>query len=225
MLSEVYILAICYFSRTLPLNLIYLSIVFKTAGGGGMVLSAMVHAIISDVLDPERRGRAFFYLASMMLITEMVVPILGSALMERWNAFAPLIMGFPFELTSLIVLVMIPNTVKLATRDSEETPLLEDINATEGSENTNQGTHNTKRSLKTTFSNIVAPLIVTWTLIFRSRNLLLVNLSFLVTTLGRETLDFLVQYTSKRFGWSLAKVCVILAWLLPSLLLEFSLTA
>ena len=38
------------------------------------------------------------------------------------------------------------------------------------------------------------------------RNILFVATSFLVLSLGRSTLEFLIQYTSKRFDWTLAEV-------------------
>lgn len=178
-----------------------------------MVISAMVYAILSDVISPEKRGRAFFYLGGMSLVVEMIMPVLGSAMMEKWTAFVPVMVAFPFEPCSLIVLAFIPNT----TKHPEETPLLDDsVSSEDDTENFSDGGSevvNTSSSLKMSISSIFAPLIITWTLVCRNRNLLLVNLSFMVTTLGRETQNFLVQYCSKRFGWKLAKASL----LLPSL--------
>lgn len=173
-----------------------------------MVVSAMIYAILSDAVSPERRGRAFFYLGSMSLLVEMIVPILGSAMMERWNAFVPVAIAFPFEPCALIIMAFIPPTAK----QPEESPLIDADasvsvrNDTDSIPSEEDYKPNILSSLKMSILSIFEPQIKTWTLVFRNRNLLLVNLSFLVTTLGRETLNFLVQYCSKRFGWKLAKV-------------------
>ena len=70
MLSEAWIIIVCeseiplefectilnllgYFN--LPFWLIFVSSVLKSSGGGALVLSAMIHAIISDVISPEMR--------------------------------------------------------------------------------------------------------------------------------------------------------------------------
>ncbi|CAG8952600.1 hypothetical protein HYFRA_00009706 [Hymenoscyphus fraxineus] len=206
-ISELWTLFVCYFTPTVPFSLVYLTMFLKSTGGGQSVLTAMVYAILSDSVAAETRARAFLYLASAPLVIEMVAPVLGSVLMERWSVYVPLIVGFPFELCSLVMLRIIPISVKQGKQSSEERPLLDDSSSTEGdTDNENHDeSEGANRKLKITILRILAPLIITRTLVCRSRNLLLVNLSFLVTTLGRETLDFLVQYSSKRFGWKLAK--------------------
>ena len=175
----------------------------------------MVHAILSDVVTPDRRAEAFFYLASTMLLTEILAPPLGSVLMQR-SVFTPLISGFPFELASLVVLSLIPNTIKLKLQREQHQAsnsnqlannvFVEDESVSSIDENQNHERDSKSPGVKQRLRKLSTPLLEVWTLISRNRNILLVNISFLVTTLGRETLDFLVQYTSKRFNWSLAKV-------------------
>ncbi|KAL3421705.1 MFS multidrug transporter [Phlyctema vagabunda] len=207
-LSEVWILGVCYFSSAVPFGFIYFSILLKSSGGGAIMLSAMVHAILSDVVTPDRRAEAFFHLASTMLLTEILAPPLGSVLMQTWSVFTPLICGFPFELASLAVLSMIPNTIQLLQQHvSCHDGLAPDAPISSIDANHGRGSSSSFTRIKARIEKLSDPILQVWTLISRNRNILLVNISFLVTTLGRETLDFLVQYTSKRFGWSLAKVC------------------
>ena len=53
-------------------------------------------------------------------------------------------------------------------------------------------------------------LLLVWEMMTRNGDILRITVAFLVTTIARETLDFVVQYTSERFGWSLSKVAHLL---------------
>jgi hypothetical protein len=54
-LSEIWIVSVCWFWRTFPLRLIWLSPVFQIIGGGGAVIQSMVYAAISDVSTEANR--------------------------------------------------------------------------------------------------------------------------------------------------------------------------
>ncbi|KAL4778781.1 hypothetical protein BJX76DRAFT_362418 [Aspergillus varians] len=113
MLSEAWIITACSLSDRLPFQLIDVSIFLKSAGGGAMVLSALVHSILSNVMSRERQAQAFFYLASSSLLTEAIAPPLGSILLEAGSSDTPLLFGFPLELLSLVLISQIPDTSKL----------------------------------------------------------------------------------------------------------------
>ncbi|KAI1971122.1 hypothetical protein LOZ53_005577 [Ophidiomyces ophidiicola] len=213
MMSEAWIIIACFLSNQLPFELIYFSVFLKSAGGGAMVLSALVHAILSDVMSRDRQGQAFFYLASSSLLTEVIAPPLGSILMEAGSPYTPLLSGFPLELLSLIFIVQIPNTAK---HEEEHLVSAASPSARIYSEESDFETRAVNTSItredrditgsETKQRGLVNQLILVWEMMTRNSDILRITVAFLVTTLARETLDFVVQYTSERFGWSLSKV-------------------
>ncbi|KAI1940057.1 hypothetical protein LOZ66_002492 [Ophidiomyces ophidiicola] len=213
MMSEAWIIIACSLSNQLPFELIYFSVFLKSAGGGAMVLSALVHAILSDVMPRDRQGKAFFYLASSSLLTEVIAPPLGSILMETGSPYTPLLSGFPLELLSLIFIAQIPNTAK---HEEEHLASAASSSARIYSEQSDFETRAVNTSITREDHDITGPetkqrglgnqLILVWEMMTRNSDILRVTVAFLVTTLARETLDFVVQYTSERFGWSLSKV-------------------
>lgn len=202
MLSEIWILIVCLAGGSIPYESIYISSILKSAGGGGIVISAVAHTLLADVVPSDRRAQAFLYLASALLITEMVAPVLASLLMQNWNVYAPLVLGLVFELFGGAVLFMIPETVK-RVQDGED-PSMDDDPLESSSEEGER--YSFCSGVKTTIKHIIAPFVLVWKMIRADRNILFVATSFLVLSLGRSTLEFLIQYTSKRFDWTLAEV-------------------
>ncbi|KAK2879425.1 hypothetical protein FQN49_000885 [Arthroderma sp. PD_2] len=210
MLSEIWILIVAFLGGGwLPFGSVYISSLLKSASGGGMVISAIIHAILSDVIPSDRRSQAFFYIASILLIAEVIAPVLGSVLMQTWNVYAPLAFALIFELLGGVVLFMLPNTVKLATEDGDASEEDETNREHGGVESES---HVIWTGLKTSVKHAVAPFVLVWRIISGNRDVFFSAISFLVLGLGREILDFLVQYTSKRFGWSLAEANYLISF-------------
>lgn len=189
-LAETSIVVVCYFHRRVPLELLLISVALRSLGGGMMVLSAIVHAILADVVSEDRRAQAFFYLASMSLASEVIAPLLGSSLM-RQSVYTPLLLGFPLQILSIGFAWEIPNSTRYQ-KDSDEQPHDQEDNRHETQ------TYNLSTRIKS-----LARSIKTRTGVF------LIGVSFLSSMLAGESLDYLVQYASKRFEWSLAEVSLL----------------
>ncbi|EFQ99582.1 hypothetical protein MGYG_02594 [Nannizzia gypsea CBS 118893] len=208
MLSEVWILIVSLARGAIPYGSIYLSSVLKSAGGGGIVISAVGHTLLSDVVPSDRRAQAFLYLASALLITEMLAPVLASVLMQNWSVYAPLGLGLVFELIGGAVLFIIPETLK-RIQEREDPELNE---ASDDASDAGRGISSFWPVVKTGIKHVIAPFILVWRTIKANRNILVVATSFLVTSLGRNMLEFLIQYTSKRFGWTLAEANYLISF-------------
>ncbi|EGD99433.1 hypothetical protein TESG_06868 [Trichophyton tonsurans CBS 112818] len=208
MLSEIWILIVGLAGGSIPYESIYISSILKSAGGGGIVISAVAHTLLADVVPSDRRAQAFLYLASALLITEMVAPVLASLLMQNWNVYAPLVLGLVFELFGGAVLFMIPETVK-RVQDGED-PSMDDDPLESSSEEGER--YSFCSGVKTIIKHIIAPFVLVWKMIRADRNILFVATSFLVLSLGRSTLEFLIQYTSKRFDWTLAEANYLISF-------------
>ncbi|DAA77186.1 TPA_exp: putative MFS transporter [Trichophyton benhamiae CBS 112371] len=208
MLSEIWVLIVSLAGGSIPYESIYISSILKSAGGGGIVIAAVAHTILSDVVPADRRAQAFLYLASALLITEMVAPVLASLLMQNWNVYAPLVLGLVFELFGSAVLFMIPETAKRVQDGG-------DLSIDDGSfesRSEERERYSFWSGVKTTTKHIIAPFALVWKMIRADRNIPFVATSFLVLSLGRNTLEFLIQYTSKRFGWTLAEANYLISF-------------
>lgn len=202
MLSEIWIMVISSAGGSIPYSSIYISSILKSVGGGVMVVYAIVHTSISDVIPPGRRAQAFFYLSTALLITEIVAPAFGSMMMQNWNVYVPLALGLVFELLGGALLSMIPETAKLAQAGE----VSEDDETVCESGAARPKTSSLWSGIKTSTKHILAPFVLIWRMVSGNRDVFFTAISFLVFALPREILEFLVQYTSKRFSWSLAEV-------------------
>lgn len=148
----------------------------------------------------------FFYLRAVVLLTEVVAPPFGTFLMEKYSIWTPLLLALPaLGLGFLFILVMPPLPVRQPPAypdgESEDGPLSrDDVSASKETgvqafarKSLREGYHTVRETGQVVFSNRVVACSV---------------LAFTVSKFGREMVDFLPQYTSKRLGWSFAKVSV-----------------
>jgi hypothetical protein len=76
MLSQAWILMVCWWWRIFPLRLIWLSPVFQIIGGGGTVIQSVIYAIISDVsTEANRYHYLLFHPNQLLLIGFKIQPL------------------------------------------------------------------------------------------------------------------------------------------------------
>ncbi|KAF7587037.1 hypothetical protein BBP40_007833 [Aspergillus hancockii] len=187
-LAEGWIVAVCFFDAVFPFDLVYASSIFKSLGGGQMVLSAIVHAILADVVSEERRAQAFFHMASVSLGAEVIAPLMGSILMQARGVYAPLLCGFPLQVLAIAALLLIPQSVDH----------VHDLDEEQQSNRGEMADGSSERDTKTSGLQIMTKKVLrkaktSWALIRSNGRTLVVAISFLVTYLGKDTLDFLVH--------------------------------
>lgn len=197
-LADAWIVAVCFFNHALPLSLVYASPLLRSIGGGEMVMSAIIHALLVDVVAKNNRAQAFFNMAVMTLIAELVAPAVGSILVDWQGVYIPLLCAFPLQVASLVIFSLLPDT-RLAEN-------LENCNQVEGR-------HSTEALDRAGFANWVKSLKRSCAP-FQTKAIWLVTVCYISTMLARDTIDLLVQYVSKRFGWSLAKVRILFVFIL-----------
>ncbi|EED21045.1 conserved hypothetical protein [Talaromyces stipitatus ATCC 10500] len=206
-LADAWIVAVCFFNYTLPLSLVYASPLLRSIGGGEMVMSAIIHALLVDVVTEKNRAQAFFNIAVMTLIAELVAPAVGSMLVDWQGVYIPLLCAFPLQVANMVIFGLLPDTRLPERVESENNcdPV--------------EGRHSTEVSDKAGFANWVKSLRRSCAP-FQTKAIWLVTVCYISTMWARDTIDLLVQYVSKRFEWSLAKAnYLILAKALVSMTL------
>ncbi|KAB8238573.1 major facilitator superfamily domain-containing protein [Aspergillus alliaceus] len=202
-LSESWILTVCHFDDIFPFGLLYAASIFKSLGGGDMVLSAIAHAILADVVSEDKRAQAFFHMASVSLVSEVIVPPLGSMLMQIRGVYAPLLCVFPLQLLAIIGLAIAPHSIDAMKGHHLDQPDIEELST---------GFSTKAQGIKAIVTAVFHRLRTNWTLIRANGPTIIATISFLATYIAKDTLDFLVQYVSKRFNWSLAKANYLISF-------------
>jgi MFS family permease len=194
-LSSAWVLMICYF-RELPLQWTWLSSAFSLIGGGSVVAVAMGPTMISDVTPPEKRTHIFLCITAAMVLSEMIAPILASRLMRNGN-WPPLLLAFVIQQLGVSIVLFCPETIH--TRS----PLEPRADDTEGDVEVVQ--EEPEFGFKAQLGYYKDALVF-----LRSKpTLMLILFSYLGNRSGRQALQLLVRYASKRYKWEIKEAALL----------------
>ncbi|KID74511.1 MFS efflux pump atnC [Metarhizium brunneum] len=201
-LEEMVVRFILGTSDRIPAEAIWAAPLLQLIGGGPQIATSMAFTIITDVFPASQRSSIFFRLSAIILLGELLATP-SSALAMSWTPWFPFLAGVAFEFIGLAAAFALPET--MPARSRREAPL-EERRAWPDDQ---QGTR------KHVFS--IRSLLQKWSL-FRGHgisakvmmNILLVTASFLMASIGREALQFVVQYASKKFSWTIAQSSLLI---------------
>jgi len=187
---------VCAFPHAFPIRLIWLQSALGVLGGGSLVASALFMVIMTDVTPEVSRGNIFLYAHAALCATEFLGPPLGSVLMDRdlWTALGvsmlllslaiPLAVALPETLTK-------PRTNSTSTSSSSRCGLLID-----------QPLEAMPISKITSHLPSLGFLLCDHRILF----VLFASISFIF---GQACANLVLQYSSRRFGWSLSKAAYL----------------
>ncbi|EJP70910.1 MFS transporter, putative [Beauveria bassiana ARSEF 2860] len=205
-LAATFVLVVCSFPAVFSPRLVWLSSTFTFIGGGVPVFNAMIFALLSDAVHESKRSTTFFYVNATPIGSQVVGSLMASALirMSVWvSAYCGALLAMTATLTAFFFSVDVskgkPDTA--ITGDEEEPQTL--------------------GGRLQQISNAAM-----W---FTRQNFLSISLlsTLLVSTLGRSAPDILLQYVTKRYGWTWADSSLLLSihWLITLILLTAVLPA
>jgi hypothetical protein len=143
---------------------------------------------------------------------EFLAPPLGARLMMATSLYTALISGLSLSFLGIFVLLWLPETLEF--QSSTETLTAEDTASMQDSPtDDSSSTPPTKgfiQSFRDSVHDSLKPLGSMAKLIANDRNVLLSLPVFLVSRFSRQLMAVLLQYGSKRLGWTLASVCMFL---------------
>jgi hypothetical protein len=134
------------------------------------------------------------------LVTEMIMPLVSTALLSNGFYHTPFFLGFVFEGLALLAIYNVP--IDTATVRSKEPPMT----------GSTMPSGDDEELLETGFGDSKSGKLEYLTHMWQEGNILtdakIVTLlaCFGLAKVGRPLLDMLVQYISTRYGWSFAKV-------------------
>ncbi|KAI2616835.1 MFS general substrate transporter [Hypoxylon sp. NC1633] len=189
-LNLLLIIAVGWFSDVLPTRLVWIASIGHLCGGQP-VMSACIHSILSDVVPESRRSVTFMRLHVTSLVGNFISPALASAMMSSTGPWPVMALTLVLYVTATAMIALLPETVHQPLHPEES----ESQSTTSGARVLQGFSH-----LKDLLSFV------------RSRSLALILPIFLLSMPVLVcTFQFMLQFTSKRYGIPLAQTGYILS--------------
>ncbi|KAJ4163631.1 hypothetical protein LMH87_005348 [Akanthomyces muscarius] len=190
-LAAGFVIFICSFPAVFSPRLVWLSSAFSFVGGGVPVFTGMSFALLSDAVDESQRSTTFFYMNATTIGSQVVGGLLAFVLM-RMSAWMCIYSGVSFA--------------AIATLTAFSLPVKTDNYKSLSVEGT--ASHGAPPTLRGQLKQVLEAVI--W---FTRGNLVSISLlsTLLTTTLGRSAPDILLQYVTKRYGWSWSDASLLLS--------------
>ncbi|KIW52719.1 hypothetical protein PV05_08343 [Exophiala xenobiotica] len=152
------------------------------------------------MVPPESWSTVFFYRFCTDLIADLAIPPLTSVLMSK-NIWIPLLGAVFFQGSCAAMLLILPETSPLPMPEDAGRPLM----ATTTSEpedypKSAKWWKHKKRRARDSFSFVQ-----------RDSAVAALVLTFLISKVGRQSTNVLLQYASKRYGWTLSQAGLLLS--------------
>jgi hypothetical protein len=143
----------------------------------------------------------FFYRFCTDLIAELFTPPLTAVLMEK-NLWIPLLGAILFQGISTIMILIVPETLSIATRKqaNDYTDSSQVGADTSGKDEEQTWFIKWKYWMRETSDS--------FSFITRDATVGALVFTFLISKVGRQSTNILLQYVSKRYGWTLAEVSI-----------------
>ncbi|CAK7233122.1 hypothetical protein SBRCBS47491_008500 [Sporothrix bragantina] len=182
-------------------RLIWLSSLASFVGGGSTVATAIVFLVVADVAAPQQRAQLFFTMTACERIGEIVGTPLCTLLMYNFGPWVPYILSAVLTTLGLAGnYIFMPET--LQHKPVTSVPAGEEEHETVVEAETplsNESNEQAQLTAKVpSFISKFRPLL--------KRNVIAVVIAFFVSSLGRQSSSFFLQYIHQRFGWSYEKV-------------------
>ncbi|RHZ54843.1 putative MFS transporter [Aspergillus thermomutatus] len=196
-MEEVMVRVISWYSAFISLRTVWFMPLFQICGGGGQIATSMVLTMITDVFPVEKRANIFFVVYASTQIAEIVASPLSAWLMS-WTPWLPFFLGVFVMLLGLCASISVPETLSKSHKLSETD--------TEDDEADGDAPRTVSHRLKAVLNQARHQIMHHSRFIFAERNIVFISIAYLTATVASQSLLIMLQYVSKRFSWSMAKV-------------------
>lgn len=144
----------------------------------------------------------------MTLVSELAAPPLGSLIMIKSSPLTTMVVAVMIEFLAIFVLLFIPETLQHAAVEYEALngDVLSYGTVTQPELEQPLSSQTVSTRIKEKAKAITVGLGEAAKFAIRDRNILFTLPSFLLPIIAQELMAFLLQYTSTKFGWTLAAV-------------------
>ncbi|KAJ5948335.1 hypothetical protein N7466_001350 [Penicillium verhagenii] len=202
-LSELWTRIVCAWPGIFPLRSVWLSSVWLLIGGGDQTMSFVAINMVADVVSEEERSNALFRLSSFVVLSEVLAGP-ASAYLMRIDLWTPYILGFAIATAGLTLIVFLPETLE----DAKAKRVIQGTASGISAEFTLQpGKQFTVQALRHGVHEFKESIHFMWT----DSNISWIIAVGFVSMMSRESTNILLQYTSKKFNWSIAQAGLLIS--------------
>lgn len=160
-----------------------------------------------------RRSTALFRLNSAAILAEILVSPISAYLMTFSLMFS-YILGVGLVILGTIPVMFLPETLE-DVKLKQSIPAESDRESDQNTENERVEQRSGKKEIFRQFTRQSREFIQSTRFIWLNSNVSTMILVFFVTIIGRQSTNLLLQYVSKKFDWSIARVCPIYPFKVP----------
>lgn len=166
-------------------------------GGGDTVGSACLIMILTDTTSVVSRSKIFLYFSAANLGSEVIAPPLASYFIDK-HYWIPLLIGLGCCLVALVIAMFTPETLpKYAAQSASESSTPVQPPAGDDVDDSTE---------LPSFAAVTKHAVNSMAFIYSQPVLFVCVAIFLVSDFARQSLQFLLQYVSSRYGVSLGQV-------------------
>ncbi|KAK4165567.1 major facilitator superfamily domain-containing protein [Cladorrhinum sp. PSN259] len=193
-LADGWVRFVYWFPNFFPLWSVWLGGWLQVIGAGGTTLSSMVFAQLADVCPAEQRTAAFSILASSTLLSQLIFVPVGAALMDWLSPWVPMFLTSGLGILGLVVAwIYVPETKPITSEDEDQDEERRDSEWFQLRELGMKGKELARGFVKN-----------------RSAALVLVS-TFCFSLAIMSDSSLLLQYVSKRLGWTIGEAAILLS--------------
>jgi len=148
----------------------------------------------------------------------VIAPPIGAFLMVKYSIWTPIFLSVPIIGSGFVFLMIIPQPRRVTdgkSRDQDPSPTAEEEATEDDSPQGDNISIHIKAGLRSAvrklFREAYAIVRETGQVVFSNRIVAFAVISFMVSKFGRQIVEFLPQYASKRLGWSFAKTTSLIS--------------
>ncbi|RAH45491.1 MFS transporter [Aspergillus brunneoviolaceus CBS 621.78] len=201
LMQECAIRFICWNHTSIPLEAVWFAPLFQVFGGGSQIASSVAWTVIADVFPVDQRANAYLLMAAAMLLSQILAAPLSAWLMSK-DVWMPSLLGLAIEVCGIIPIFALPETGPKASIGSNE-----DIE----SEAQGQASEHPTMRWTAIVHLVQSQLIEVVGFVWGNANTLAIFFAFLTSSIGSQALQFVLQYASKRFMWSVAEATFLIS--------------
>ncbi|KAI1296972.1 major facilitator superfamily domain-containing protein [Xylaria venustula] len=177
-ISVLWIMIVGWFPQTLSPRLIWISPIFYMLGGGNPVLAATITSMATDVVPEAQRSINFMRIHGASMVGNLIAPALASMLMASSGPWPAIFISFLLTVLPAFAVFLVPESLKHDLQN-DDTP--------------------SSTKLKASLAQSLGELKKLANIFASQTMIIILLITMLQLSLVQSTLQFLSQFTSKRY--------------------------
>ncbi|KAL1869217.1 hypothetical protein Plec18167_007883 [Paecilomyces lecythidis] len=202
LLGEIWVRVVCLYPAVLPLRLVWLSGMWRLIGGGDITVSSIALVMVADRFPEEEIATALFRLTSAVILSEVLATPVSAYLMAR-NLWLPFMLGLGIAILGSWSAFMMPESLNDARSKVSSTTM--------PGENEVRSYPAERDAVKQYIKGKVRDLHDSTQFIMSSPDVAVCLFVLFITSISKQSTSLLLQYTSKRFQWSIENSSLLIS--------------